>query len=142
MFHVSTIKRLFKLRVSDYNKIVEYLNNLCGGLGINIKRPDTPSASNPPVVEVDRNDLANIIKELTAPPAPQNTTPLASGFHAGAVSTLDSSSATFNGSSTNGFKVKVCTRVADDGQNYTFIFREFTYSGDGRVVSIGQETYS
>ena len=62
MFHVSTIKKLFKLRASDYNKIAEYLNNLCGGLGINIKRPDNPSATHPPVVELDRNTIGTILQ--------------------------------------------------------------------------------
>ena len=140
MFHVSTIKKLFKLRVSDYNKIVEYLNNLCGGLGINIKRPDSPSASNPPIVEIDREHLANLIKEFSRPSTSQNPTSLTSGFHAG-TAVPDQSSANFDGTG-NGVKIKACTRICDDGRDYTFCFREFVISPDGRVLSVGAESFS
>ena len=73
MFHVSTIKNRFKMRVSETNKIIEFLNNLCGGLGVHIKRPDTPSASNPPVVELKRNELKMLIDQLTMPEVPEDT---------------------------------------------------------------------
>ena len=72
MFHVSPLKNRFKLRVSDFNKIVEFLNNLCGGLGITIKRPDNPSASNPPMVEIDRKGLATMMQAALTPDVPQN----------------------------------------------------------------------
>ena len=142
MFHVSTIKNRFKIRVSDYNKIVEYLNNLCGGLGINIKRPETPSATNPPMVELDRNNLKDAIKELTAPVEPQNPTELSSGYPVGG--TAEQKTDTFTASANpnaKGVKVHLLCRGADanDGEHIAFAWRPFIIAADGRVYSIGQE---
>lgn len=138
MFHVSTLKNRFKLRTDDYNKIAEYLNNLCGGIGIQIKRPDNPSASNPPVVEIDRGQLFDILNELLASKTPTNPAELTSGFGTGNPS-ADSTEAVF-GAKSPGAKLKVCTRVTDDGSEYHFKFRTFTISADGRIVKISGET--
>ena len=142
MFHVSTIKNRFKIRVRDYNKIAEFLNNLCGGLGINIKRPDSPSASSPPMVEIDRNDLIDLLKELVAPQEPQNPTELSSGYPVGG--TAEQKTDTFTASmapNAKGVKVHLLCRGADaqDGEHVVFAWRPFLITNDGRVFSIGQE---
>lgn len=142
MFHVSTIKNRFKIRVSEYNKIAEFLNNLCGGLGINIKRPDSPSASSPPTVEIDRKSIAETIKEMTAPVEPQNPTELSSGYPVG--STTEQKTDTFTASanpSAGGVKVHLLCRGADarDGEHIGMAWRPFIITHDGRVFYIGEE---
>lgn len=142
MFHVSTIKKLFKLRVSDYNKIVEYLNNLCGGLGINIKRPDSPSASNPPVVEIDREMLETMMQDKLKIKAPTNPIELSSGYPTGG--SAEQKTDTFTASTAanaRGVKVHLLCRGADaqDGEHVAFAWRPFLITPDGRVYSIGEE---
>ena len=73
MFHIRLLKNRFKLPVSDYNKIAEFLNNICGGLGINVKRPEKPSATNPPMIEVDRKDLEKMVYTVLDPEPEEST---------------------------------------------------------------------
>lgn len=151
MFHVRLLKNKFKLPVSDYNKIAEFLNNICGGLGINVKRPEKPSATNPPIIELDRNDLDKAIKELTKPKEPQNPKELVSGgFRSStgvqglvsAAALSNKASDTFTASTAptaKGAKVKLLCRGADSGVNGALFWREFTITPDGRLYSIGAE---
>ena len=138
MFHVSTIKNRFKMRVSDFNKIVEFLNNLCGGLGINIKRPDSPSASSPPMIEIDRNDLIDLLKELVAPQEPQNPTELSSGYSSSRASDTDTFTASM-APNAKGAKIYLLTATIANGTDVTICPRPFTIAPDGRIYSIGAE---
>ena len=142
MFHVSQMKNRFKLRVSDFNKIAEYLNNLCGGLGITVKRPDNPSATNPPMIELDRNDLDKAIKELTKPKEPQNPTELASGYPNGSATEQKTDTFTASAAPTaKGVKVHLLCRGANaqDGEHVVVAWRPFVIAADGRIYSIGEE---
>ena len=53
MFHVSTIKNWFKGKADDFNKIAEFLNNICGDGFVRITRPDKPSSGSPPTISLD-----------------------------------------------------------------------------------------
>lgn len=53
MFHVSTIKNWFKGKAEDFNKIAEFLNNICGDGFVRITRPDKPSSGSPPTISLD-----------------------------------------------------------------------------------------
>lgn len=57
MFHLKKLKNRFRLSVSEYNKIAEFLNNLCGGIGVQVQRPDTPSSSMPVEISIDPGSL-------------------------------------------------------------------------------------
>ena len=142
MFHLSLLKKRFRLRVSEYNKIVEYLNNLCGGFGINMKRPDNPSASSPPMVEIDRKALQTMMQQSFSVPAPANPIELSSGYPVGG--TAEQKTDTFTASANpnaKGVKVHLLCRGADanDGEHIAFAWRPFIITADGRVYSIGQE---
>lgn len=151
MFHVRPLKNRFKLPVGDYNKIAEFLNNICGGLCINVKRPEKPSATNPPLIEIDRNDLAKTIKELTKPNEPQNPKELVSGGFRGSTGTqglvpeaslsskADDTWTASAAANAKGAKVKLLCRGADSGLNGALFWREFTIAPDGRLYSIGAE---
>ena len=141
MFHLRELKNRFKLKVSEYNKSVAWLNNVAEGWGMKIARPDNPSTGLPVVFAVDFDKLSSIFVTKTRPSDTSNFTGLTSGFHAGAIRTPKAASTSFAGTG-NGVKIKVCTRIGDDGQDYTFCFREFTISNDGRVLSIGGESFS
>ena len=141
MFHLRELKNRFKLKVSEYNKIVAWLNNVAEGWGMKIARPDNPSSGLPVVFAVDFNKLSSVFVTKTQPDGTPTYTGLTSGFHAGAISSPNANAATFDGTG-NGVKMKVCTRIGDDGQDYTFCFRELTISNDGRIISIGAESFS
>lgn len=53
MFHLKEIKNKLRLKVAEYNKIVAFLNNLCGGIGIKVQRPDSPSVATPVEISLD-----------------------------------------------------------------------------------------
>lgn len=61
MFHVPTIKNWFKGKAADFNKIAEFLNNLCGDGFIHVSRPDIPSNGSPPVVSLDTQKLQEML---------------------------------------------------------------------------------
>lgn len=65
MFHVSNIKNWFQGKAADFNKIAEFLNNLCGKGAIHVFRPDKPSNGSPPTIEIDIDKLS---EELQASP--------------------------------------------------------------------------
>ena len=71
-----------------------------------------------------------------------NATPdakISSGFHAGSIRSPDLTAVKFDGKG-ECTTIKVCTRVADDGQDFTFLFRTFTIAPDGSILSIGEES--
>ena len=142
MFHLKALKSRFRLSVSEYNKIVAFLNNLCQGWGIKLQRPDSPSVSTPPMVEVDRKVLDEFYmsKEISAP---QNPTELSSGYPEG--STAEQKTDTFTASTAanaKGVKVFLLCRGADaqDGEHIVFAWRPFLITPDGRVYSIGADS--
>lgn len=63
MFHIKSFKNRFKVNVDSLNQIVEYLNNLCGGAGITVERPDTPSAGNPPTISLDVEKAGELLAD-------------------------------------------------------------------------------
>lgn len=139
MFHLRELKNRFKLKVSEYNKIVAWLNNVAEGWGMKIARPDNPSTGLPVVFAVDFDKLSSVFVTKTQPSA-SNPTPLDSGFVAGDHSNnMDNTEITFNGTG-NGATVYVCTCVDQPGTNSnTFYFRKMVISPDGRIVKICKE---
>ena len=139
MFHVSTLKNRFKLRVDDFSKIAEYLNNLCGGMGIKIKRPDNPSASNPPVVEISREELADMLKELLASSEPQNPTELPSG-EKGDTALDANDTATWTAGGPTGLLIYLPCKSESAGNRGRLHWRPFKITSDGRIFSVGEES--
>ena len=146
MFHLNLLKNRFRMRVSEYNKIVEYLNNLCGGFGINMKRPDNPSASSPPMVEIDRSALLTIMQQSLStltPSNPSNPVVLTSG-EKGDVGT-DSNDTTHDwtastGANARGLKIFLPCKSESSGVNGQIHWREFTLTPDGRVYHVATES--
>lgn len=56
MFHLNEYKNRFRIPVSEWNKLARFINNLAGGKGIKIRKPDDPSASVPPVIGLEDGD--------------------------------------------------------------------------------------
>lgn len=57
MFHVPSIKNWFRGKATDFNKIAEFLNNLCGQGSVRVYRPDIPSNGSPPTISLDIEKL-------------------------------------------------------------------------------------
>jgi len=57
MFRLKTLKSKFKFSVSEYNKIVAFINNFCQGFGIKIQRPDNPTPDIPVIISLDPDVL-------------------------------------------------------------------------------------
>ena len=138
MFHVSLMKNRFKLRVSDFNKIAEYLNNLCGGLGINVKRPDNPSASSPPVVEIDRAGLMAMLKELLASTEPVSPVEMPSGED-GCRSGNSTINDPWTAGGEKGLLIYLPCRTAVNNNYGEMHWRPFKIAPDGRIFSVGAE---
>ncbi len=61
MFHVfDDYTNRFKIPARDFNALAKFCNSLSPGTGINIRRPDRPSHSNPVQVSVNPQDLFNL----------------------------------------------------------------------------------
>ena len=138
MFHVSLMKNRFKLRVSDFNKIAEYLNNLCGGLGINVKRPDNPSASSPPVVEIDRAGLMAMLKELLASTEPVSPVEMPSG-EKGDTSLAANDETVWTAGGEKGLLIYLPCKSESAGNRGRLHWRPFKITPDGRIFSVGAE---
>jgi hypothetical protein len=61
MFHVPSIKNWFKGKAADFNKIADFLNNICGDGFIHITKPDKPSNGAPPVISLDTEKLQGML---------------------------------------------------------------------------------
>jgi len=58
MFHVfDEYRKMMRIPARAFNALAKFCNNLSGGWGINIERPDSPSHSAPVRIEVNPNDL-------------------------------------------------------------------------------------
>ena len=66
MFHVHTIKNWFKGKAEDFNKIAEFLNNLCGDGFIRVTRPDIPSNGAPPTISLDVEKVLETVGKESA----------------------------------------------------------------------------
>lgn len=141
MFHVSKLKNRFKLRVADFNKIAEFLNNLCGGLGIRMRRPDAPSASNPPVIEIDKSELMMLFEAILSPSAPASPTELKSGDEVNTSHTDDTGTWTAStAADAKGLKILLPCRSTSRGSVGQLHWRYFTLMPDGRIYSVAAES--
>ena len=140
MFHVSTIKNWFKGKANDFNKIAEFLNNLCGDGFIRVSRPDKPSNGSPPTISLDTEKLQDLLGDnsVSNPKEVVDMT-ASSGIAMGTESMPDTM--TFGSTSNPGCELYIACRGADtgDGENGRVYFRKFRISGDGRICQIDKE---
>lgn len=140
MFHVSSIKNWFKGKAEDFNKIAEFLNNLCGDGFISVKRPDKPSNGSPPTISLNIDKLQEMIGDnsVTDPEDVVDMT-ISSGLATGTKAMTDTK--IFNSTSDPGCEIYIACRGADvgDGENGRVYFRKFRISGDGRLRQIDSE---
>ena len=139
MFHVSTIKNWFKGKAADFNKIAEYLNNLCGSGSIIVSRPDKPSNGSPPTISID----IELLKEelgTSFPKEPEAPTNVLSGVddsEEGAETQADFTKAKDN----TGAKLLVVSRAQTYSKEVIMLyFRPVTIAKDGRICKIGAES--
>lgn len=139
MFHIKYFKNRFRLSVDSLNKIVDFLNNICGGAFIKVERPDTPSAGTPPMISFDAESFG---KEYLAAKAPDKTEEIKSGFEqtANAFTKLTDEGKTFGAPGGKGVKCKLAFRGTSNGQEGTIFWRECTITSDGRIYMIGPES--
>ena len=143
MFHVSTIKNWFKGKAADFNKIVEYLNNLCGSGPIVVSRPDKPSNGSPPTISID---IEKLKKELgtSYPQKPNTPKILISGVKSDdAMNGINESTvnnADFSGKN-SGLQMLMLTRACPMSEEAIMLyFRTVTISKNGKICNIGEES--
>lgn len=161
MFHArDRFKRLFSREAADaVNAHSAYLNNLCGGDGIAVNRPDKPGPDNPPRISIRVEELQRMINATNAGNASATDKELESAHNGyGPPSTdIPSPSESNNHMKTDswtrgdedaadhkpcGAVVPVCTRVVDGGTTLYFIFRKMTFDMDGKLASVSEECRS
>lgn len=140
MFHVSSIKNWFMGKANDFNKIAEFLNNLCGDGFIRVYRPDKPSNGSPPTISLDTEKLRMLLGDnsVTNPKDVDDMT-TSSGIATGIDPMTDTK--TFGSTSVPGCEIYIACRGADvgDGENGRIYFRKVRISGDGRICLIDSE---
>ena len=139
MFHVSTIKNWFKGKAEDFNKIAEYLNNLCGSGSIKITRPDKPSNGSPPTISID----IELLKEelgTSLPKSPEEPTFILSGVNDSEKGAETQADFTKAGNNTGATLLVVSRARTYSEEAIMLYFRPVTIAKDGRICKIGAES--
>lgn len=138
MFHLKEIRNKFRITAAMWNRVVAFLNNLCGSTYINVSRPDDPSPGSPVVVSLDIERMRNDTNIAMPPPSMKE---IVSGFQQGTnFAKLTDGGHKFGVSGEQGIKCKMAFRGIDDGQEGAIFWREVTITSDGRIYMIGNET--
>lgn len=138
MFHLKEIKNKFRITAAMWNRVVAFLNNLCGSAYINISRPDDPSPGSPVVVSLDIERVRTDVNSVTQPPSTKTIT---SGFQQSTnFSKLTDGGFRFGAAGGQGVKCKMAFRGVDNGEEGSIFWREVTIASDGRIYMIGNET--
>lgn len=138
MFHVSTIKNWFKGKAADFNKIAEYLNNLCGSGSITVSRPDKPSNGSPPTISIDIEKLKNELG-FSFPEGPIEPEVIFSGVADEATEeTIEEVS--FTGKNSGAILLMLSRAHTESEEAIILYFRPVTIAKDGRICKIGAES--
>jgi len=114
MFHLKSLKSKFKFSVSEYNKIVAFLNNLCQGFGIKLQRPDNPTPDMPVVVSIDESVIPSKKCGTKVDHSDDGSEPVVNGDLSG------SALWTWEAGDQNGFDMDVYCLVTKPAQNSAY----------------------
>lgn len=138
MFHLKELKSKFKLKVSEYNKIVAFLNNFCGGIGIKVQRPDSPSASLPVTINIEQEFFdGKYAKRVPKDPGTEKDEPPSGEQGDTALAANDTTEWTAGGK--KGLLIYLPCKSESAGNRGRIHWRPFTIAADGRIYHMGAE---
>ena len=138
MFHLKELKNKFKLKVAEYNKIVAFLNNFCGGTGIKVLRPDSPSPSLPVTINIEKEFFdGRYSLRVPKDPGTQKDEPPSGEQGDTALAANDTTEWTAGGS--KGLLVYLPCKSESAGNRGRLHWRPFTITADGRIYHMGAE---
>lgn len=156
--------RIFQIPLSWFRRVTAWLNNFCGGTGIDVSHPSDPSDVSPVMVSIDREWLRDEIKNNTIDPdhlgagtgADATATDAASGTAANESGNAYDSSETY--AQHYGISLDQTTWQADMTKKPLEVFmfsrffrpsgnvaarflcgRKFTFAPNGRLLSVSAE---